>query len=121
MTEERILEMLTNGSYLKVKNTAKICKLPTTGSKMDLIMRLKNAIANNDNNFKKLFSKLRGRLGGWLSFSCQHGIAYYLKFNLRAEDPRDYVDDLLSLAYIPSIAVVDMAHIVAKHATSTRK
>ena len=38
MTEERILEMLTNDSYLKVKNTAKSCKLPTTGSKMDIIM-----------------------------------------------------------------------------------
>ena len=120
MTEERILEMLTNDSYLKVKNTAKSCKLPTTG-KMDIIMRLKNAIANNDNNFKKLFSKLWGHSGGWLSFSCQHGIVYYLKFILRAESPCDYVDGLLSLVYIPNIVVVDMAHIVAKHATSSRK
>ena len=121
MTEERILDMLTNDSYLKVKNTAKSCKLSTTGSKMDIIMRLKNAIANNDNNFKKLFSKLWGHSGGWLSFCCQHGIVYYLKFILRAESPRDYVDGLLSLAYIPNIVVVDMAHIVAKHATSSRK
>ena len=49
--------MLTNDSYLKVKNTAKNCKFPTTGSKIDIIMRLKNALANYDNNFKKLFSK----------------------------------------------------------------
>ena len=121
MTEERILEMLTNYSYLKVINTTKSCQLPTTGSKMDIIMRLKNAMANNDNNFKKLFSKLLGHSVGGLSFSCQHGIVYYLKFILRVESPRDYVDGLLSLAYIPNIVVVDMAHIVAKHATSSRK
>ena len=88
---------------------------------MEIVMRLKNAIANNDNNFKKLFSKLWGHSGGWLSFSCQHGIVYYLKFILRAKSPRDYVDGLLSLVYIPNIVVVDMAHIVAKHATSSRK
>ena len=121
MTEERILEMLTNDSYLKVKDTAKSYKLPTTCSKMDTIMRLKNAMANNDNNFKKLFSNLSGHSRGWLSFSCQHGTVYYLKFILRAESPRDYVDDLLSFAYIPNIVVLDMAHIVAKHATSNRK
>ena len=68
MTKEPILEMLNNDSYLKVKNTAKSCKLATTGWKMDIIMRLKNAIANNDNNFKKLFLKLWGYSGGWLSF-----------------------------------------------------
>ena len=113
--------MITNDSYLKVKNTAKSCKLPTTGSKIDIIMRLKNPMANNDNNFKKLFSKLWGHSGVSVSFSCQHGIVYYLKFILSAESPRDYVDGLLSLAYIPNIVVVDVAHIVAKHATSTRK
>ena len=47
--------------------------------------------------------------------------AYYLKFVLRAKSFCDYVDGLLSLAYIQKIAVVDMAHIVAKHPTSTRK
>ena len=84
-------------------------------------MRLENALTNNDNNFKKLFSKLWGRSGSWLSFSCQDGILYYLKFILRAESPRDYVDGLLSLAYILNIVVVDMAHIVAKHARNTRE
>ena len=96
MTEELILEMLTNHFYLKLKNTAKSCKLPTTTSRMDIVMRVKNAIATNDNNFKKLFSKLWGHSGGWLPFSCQYGIVYYLKFILRAESLRDYVDGLLS-------------------------
>ena len=37
------------------------------------------------------------------------------------KSPHDYVEGLLSLAYIPNIVVVGMARIVAKHATSTRK
>ena len=62
-----------------------------------------------------------GYSGGWLSFSYQRGIVYYLQFILRAETSRNYVDGLLSLAYVPNIVVVDMTHVVAKHATSTRK
>ena len=42
-------------------------------------------------------------------------------FILRAESPRDYVDGLLSLAYIRDIVVVDMPRTAGKHATSTRK
>ena len=122
MTEERILEMLTNDSYLKVKNTAKSCKLPTTDSKMDTFnYTFKNALVNNDNNFKEPFSMLWGHSGSWLSFSCQHGGAYDLKFNLRAESSRDYMDGWLSLTYIPNIVVFDMAHTVTKYATSIRK
>ena len=106
---------------MKVKNTAKICKLTSTDSKMDIIMSLKNALANSDNSFKKLLQMLWGHSRSWLSFSFQHSIIYYLKFILPAESLRVYVDGLLSLAYIPNRVVVDMAHIMANHATSTRK
>ena len=44
-----------------------------------------------------------------------------LKIYFIVESIRDYVDGLLSLAFIPNIVVVDMAQIVAKHAISTRK
>ena len=64
---------------------------------------------------------LWGHSRSWLSFSCQHDIVHYLKFILIVESLRDYVDGLLSLAFIPNIVVVDMAQIVAKHAISTRK
>ena len=70
---------------------------------------------------KNYFQSCGSHSGSWHSFSCQHGIVYYLKFILSAESPRDYVEGLLSLAYIPNIFAVDMARIVAKHATSTRK
>ena len=67
MTEELILEMLTNHFYLKVKNTAKSCKLPTTTSRMDIIMRVKNAIANNGSYFQ--------------SYGVIHGVGSHLPVN----------------------------------------
>ena len=84
-------------------------------------MSLKNALANSGNSFKKLFQMLWGYSRSWLSFSFQHSIVYYLKFIFPAESLRVYVDGLLSLAYIPNRVVVDMPHIMANHATSTRK
>ena len=56
-----------------------------------------------------------------MSFSCPHGIVYYLKFLLRAGSCRGYVDGLLSLKHQPNVVIVDMAHIVANHANNTRK
>ena len=40
---------------------------------------------------------------------------YALKFVIRAEGPRDYVDLLLSMRYQPNVVLVDMAHMVAAH------
>ena len=44
-----------------------------------------------------------------------------MKFLLRAESCRDYVDGYLSMAYLPNVVVVDMTHIVAKHANRNRR
>lgn len=40
---------------------------------------------------------------------------YAIKFVLRAEGPRDYVDLLLSMEHQPTVVIVDMAHMVATH------
>ena len=116
MTEERILEMLSSDSFRKVKTYAKTCNVSTKGNKLDIIMRIKSAITRDDEKFKKLFSKMWGHSGGWLTFSCPHGIVYYLKFILRSESCRDYVDGLISMKILPNVVIVDMAHIVARHA-----
>ena len=52
MSQERILEMLSNDWYLQVKNTAKRWKILTAGSKIDIIMRLK--IYKNVGSFRRL-------------------------------------------------------------------
>ena len=54
-------------------------------------------------------------IGGWLSISCPHKVVYALKFILRAEGPRDYIDLLLCFKYQPTIVICDMAHMVASH------
>ena len=49
MTEERLLEILSNDSLRKVKSAAKTCKVSTVGSKMDIIMRVKAATLKDGN------------------------------------------------------------------------
>ena len=100
--------MLSSEKLKKVKSVAKSCNIAT--SKLDILLKIKEVINKNDAIFKKVFPKLWGHLGGWLSFSCPHGIVYYLKLLLRAESCRDYVDGL----------IVDMAHIFANHANNNR-
>ena len=121
MTEERTLEMLSFEKLKKVKSVAKSCNIATKGSKLDILLKIKEVINKNDAKFKKVFSKLWSHSGGWLSFSCPHGIVYYWEFLLRAESCRDYVDGLLSLKHQPNIVIVYMAHIVANYANNTRK
>ena len=84
-------------------------------------MRIKTAILTDDSKFRKIFSNIWGNSGGWLTFSCPHGVVYYLKFLLRSESSRDYIDDLLSMNHIPNAVVIDMAHIIAEHALVSRR
>ena len=44
-----------------------------------------------------------------------HKVVHVLKFVLRAEGPRDYVDLLLSMKHQPNVVIIDMAHMVAAH------
>ena len=58
MTEERILEMLSSEKLKKVKSVAKSCNIATKGSKLDILLKIKEVINKNDAKFKKVFSKL---------------------------------------------------------------
>ena len=84
-------------------------------------MRIKTAILTDDSKFRKSFSNILGHSGGWLTFSWPHGVVYYLKFLLRSESSRDYIDGLLSMKHIPNVVVIDTAHIIAKHALVSRR
>lgn len=53
--------------------------------------------------------------GGWPVILC-HGVAYSVKFSLRAESPRDFADLLLSWKHLPNITVYDFARGLATHA-----
>ena len=121
ITEERILEMISSEKLKKVISIAKSCSIATKGSKLDILLKIEKVKNKNDAKFKKIFSKPWGNSGDWLPFSCPRGIAYYLKFLLRAESCRDYVNGLLSLKHQLNIVIVDMAHVVANHANNTCK
>ena len=121
MNEQRLLEMLSNNILKKVKKAARSCNVSTVGSKIDIIMQIKAAILTEDSKFIKIFSNIWGHLGGWWTFSCPHGAVYYLKCLLRSESSRDYTDDLPSMKHIPNVVVIDMAHIIAKHALISRR
>lgn len=53
--------------------------------------------------------------GGWSVVLCPHGIVYSLKFNIRAESPRDFADLLLSWQHFPNICIYDFARGLATH------
>ena len=118
ITEERLLEMLQNMNYSAIKQIAKGIGIKgdkvNKGSKMDIIMHIKNCISKDDEKFNKTFSKLWGSSGGWVSLVCPHSVVYGLKFVLRAESPRDYVDLLLSMKYLPNVVISDMANLIAR-------
>ena len=63
MTEERTLEMLSFEKLKKVKSVAKSCNIATKGSKLDILLKIKEVINKNDAKFKKVFSKLWGHSG----------------------------------------------------------
>ena len=115
VTEERILELLSQSKASDVAKLAKTLGLKNCGSKLDAIMKIKSLISDNDEKFKKTFSKLWGCPGGCLSGTCPHGVVYVLKFVLCAESPRDYEDVLLSMKFQPNICIIDMAHMVVAH------
>ena len=62
-----------------------------------------------------------GCFGGWVSGCCIHGIVYVLKFVLRAESPRDYVDLLLSMTFQSNVTIIDMANMVAAHGSKRQR
>ena len=84
-------------------------------------MRLKSVITSDEEKFNKIFTKIWDHSGGWLPFSCSHRVVYFLKFLLRAESCRDYVDACLSMAHLKNVVAVDMTHIVAKHVNRNRR
>ncbi|RXN07200.1 HMG domain-containing 3-like protein [Labeo rohita] len=78
---------------------------------MDLILRLRSEMQNR-HSYDKIFQKIWGAS----VVLCPHGVVYSLKFNLRAESPRDFVDLLLSWQHLPNVTIYDFARGLATHA-----
>ncbi|XP_070407644.1 HMG domain-containing protein 3-like isoform X2 [Nothobranchius furzeri] len=114
MTEERLQDALINLRVDMVRKLCKQCGIDSKGSKMDLILRLREEMKNRS-SYDKIFEKVWGASGGWAVVMCPCAVVYSIKFNLRAESPRDYADILLSWKHFPNIAIYDFARGLATH------
>ncbi|KAE8277421.1 hypothetical protein D5F01_LYC24649 [Larimichthys crocea] len=113
--EERLTDELVNLKVQEVRALYKQCGLDDKGSKVDLVMRLSDKMSSRV-TYNKVFEKVWGASGGWAVITCPCGVVYSLKFNLRAESPRDSLDLLLSWKHFPNISVYDYARRLALHA-----
>ncbi|KAJ4938006.1 hypothetical protein JOQ06_002633 [Pogonophryne albipinna] len=115
VTEERLADEVLNLKVAEVRALCKQCGLDSKGSKMDLVLRLREKMASRT-TYNKVFEKVWGASGGWAVVMCPCGVVYSVKFNLRAESPRDFTDMLLSWKHFPNVTVYDYARGLASHA-----
>nr|XP_023670539.1 uncharacterized protein LOC111845382 [Paramormyrops kingsleyae] len=114
VTEDRLIDELTKQKVGVVRRLCRACKIDSKGSRFDLITRLRERMKANM-VYDKVFQSIWGASGGWSVILCPHGIVYSIKFNLRAESPRDFADLLLCWKHIPNICVYDFARGLAAH------
>ncbi|KAI4823843.1 hypothetical protein KUCAC02_012398 [Chaenocephalus aceratus] len=115
VTEERLADEVLNLKVAEVRALCKQCSLDSKGSKMDLVLRLREKMASRT-TYNKVFEKVLGASGGWAVVMCPCGVVYSVKFNLRAESARDFTDMLLSWKHFPNVTVYDYARGLASHA-----
>ncbi|XP_065096441.2 uncharacterized protein, partial [Paramisgurnus dabryanus] len=110
VTEDHLIDELAKQKVMLpvVRKLCKACNIDTKGSRLDLITRLKENMKSRQ-TYHKVFQSIWGASGGWSVILCQHGIAYSIKFNLRAESPRDFAHLLLSWKHFPNVCVYDFA------------
>ncbi|XP_032363147.1 uncharacterized protein LOC116675469 [Etheostoma spectabile] len=114
ITEDRLSNELMNLKVDAVRTLCKECGVDSCGSKKDLILRLRTEMQNRQ-AYDKVFQKIWGASGGLAAIMCPCGVLYSLKFNIRAEGPRDFADMLLSWKHMPNISVYDFAQGLVNH------
>ncbi|XP_077096666.1 uncharacterized protein LOC143748537 [Siphateles boraxobius] len=118
-TEERLGDELLHLKVFDLKKLCRQCGVDDVGSKMDLILRLRNKMSNRV-TYNKVFEQVWGASGGLGVIMCPCGVVYSIKFNLRAESPRDFADLLLSWKHFPNITIYDYPRGLVAH-TNNRK
>ncbi|PIK60069.1 hypothetical protein BSL78_02974 [Apostichopus japonicus] len=110
-TQERLIEILHGSNVAYIKQVGRDVGIRGTSkmSKLDIIRKIRDTLIKDNSKFNKVFAKLQGSTGGWGSMVCPHGVVYAAKFLLRAESPRDVIDLIKSMKYLPNVVIVDMA------------
>ena len=117
MTEERLLELLYQEKANSVRGFGKSLGIKNCDKqqKHEIIRKIRDHIIKDNNKFNKIFRKFWGTSGGYLTGVCPHKVVYFVKFLVRAEGRRDYIDLLLSIKYQSNILISDMPQIIASH------
>ncbi|XP_066301003.1 uncharacterized protein [Branchiostoma lanceolatum] len=115
LSKEKLEELLEDAKVLDIQEFCRKCGVPDKGSKMDMVGKLRDILLKDRTQFDKVFSKIWGASGGHLTVCCPHLVSYAVKFPLRAEGPRDYMDILLSMKYPPTVTICDIPHMVSAH------
>ncbi|XDV11852.1 hypothetical protein PO909_000657 [Leuciscus waleckii] len=115
VTEDRLLDEVSNLKVHAIRKLCRECGIDSQGSKMELVLRLREEMKTRS-KFDKIFQKVWGASGGWAVVMCPCGQVVSLKFNIRAESPRDFTDLLLSWKHMPNICIYDFARGLAVHA-----
>ena len=110
LSEEQLLEVMHKGKLIEIKKVARKVGVSDRGSKLDIINRVKGSLSGNNILFTKVFKKLWGCSGGWLTMTCSHRIIHGVKFLLRSESPRDYINMVRSMKHRPYILICDTWH-----------
>ena len=110
LSEERIIRLIEMKNKQALIKLAKECHVDCSGSKRDIVNRISKQVPD----FNKIFTKLPGSSGGWLTFCCVHGVVYYFCCIRRSESPRHYNDGIISLRYVPNVFCIDMAQLISK-------
>ncbi|XP_055006082.1 uncharacterized protein LOC110159374 [Boleophthalmus pectinirostris] len=114
VSEDRLIDELAKQKVGVVRKLCKSCNVDTKGSRLDLINRLREHMKSR-HTFDKVFQSIWGASGGCSVILCPHGVVYSIKFNLRAESPRDFADLLLSWKHFPNVSIYDFARGLATH------
>ena len=113
LSEDHLIEFMHKEKAVEIRQIARKAGVSDKGSKLDIINRVQRALHGDKAKFNKIFKKLWGCSGGWLTITCPHGIIYGVNFLLRLESPIDYIDMLRSMQHRSNVFVCDMAHMVA--------
>ena len=122
MTEERLLELLYQEKANSVRGIGKSLDIKNCDKqqKHEIIRKIRDHIIKDNNKFNNIFRKFWGTSGGYLTGVCPQKVVYFVKFQVRAEGTRDYIDLFLSMKYQPNILISDMPQIIASHGNKSQ-
>ncbi|CAJ1071563.1 uncharacterized protein LOC112141289 isoform X2 [Xyrichtys novacula] len=114
LPEDHLVDELLKQKVSTIRNLCKTCNLDTMGSRIDLVNQLRDEMKSRQ-TYDKVFQSIWGASGGWSVIMCPHGIVYSVKYNLRAESPRDFADMLLSWKHLPNVCIYNFAQELVAH------